>query len=227
MKRNYWKIDGRQHMIYVLLLLAISLSKIVRRRVDTTLVRSYSEYGGGINVHFYTEAAWQLITLSTWVVTFSEKLMKSAVICNNSGMGPTGERNVCPAMTDVERQLSDPSLYASDLFHLAHPFALQNLIVALKHINALRSYIGSLPAGGDNPQMAQLVLVDTVDSCGINFGCLITLLEENLPTVKTFDRRFYVFCIVLSGLKYVQLKSVNEPSQPANLWARCCHILRN
>ena len=166
--------------------------------MDTTLVRLCSEYGGEINdKHFYAEAAWQLITLSTWIVTFSEKLMKSVVICNNGGMEPTGERNVCPAMTDVQRPFSDPSLYSPDLIHLAHPFALQILVVALKHINALRSYIGSLPAGGDNPQMAQLVLVDTVDSCGINFGSLITLLEGNLPTVKTFDRRLYVSCLAL------------------------------
>jgi len=73
------------------------------------------------------------------------------------------------------------------LLHLAHPFTLQNLVAALKHTKAIRGYIGSLPAGGENPQMAQRVLVDTVDCSGIDFGALISLLEESLTPVQALD----------------------------------------
>jgi len=47
--------------------------------------------------------------------------------------------------------------------------------------------MGSLPAGGENPQMAQLILIDTVDGSGINFGSLVALLEDNLPITKKLD----------------------------------------
>ncbi|KAF9535274.1 hypothetical protein CPB83DRAFT_841502 [Crepidotus variabilis] len=118
------------------------------------------------------DVAWQLISLCIWVVNFAESLMKVAVLSSNTNPG------------QIEH-LPDSSLLCSpSLLHLAHPFALQNVVVALKHVKAIRIYLGSLPAGGENSQMAQLIITDSIDSCGIDFGGLITILEDALPAAK-------------------------------------------
>lgn len=74
------------------------------------------------------------------------------------------------------------------LLHLSHPFALQNLIKALDHVKALRAYIGSLPAGGEQAKVAQVVLVDAVDCSGVNFGELLGLLGNNFDSAQKLER---------------------------------------
>ncbi len=79
------------------------------------------------------------------------------------------------------------------LLHLCHPFALQNLIKALEHVKALRSYIGSLPAGGEHAKVAQVVLVDAVDCSGVNFGDLLLLLGESFESAQQLGRELQIY----------------------------------
>lgn len=74
------------------------------------------------------------------------------------------------------------------LLHLSHPFALQNFISALKHVKAIRMFLGSLPAGGEHAKAAQAVLIDAVDCSGINFGDLVSLLEDNFESARKVER---------------------------------------
>ncbi|KAF8965263.1 hypothetical protein BDZ97DRAFT_1918412 [Flammula alnicola] len=122
------------------------------------------------------EAVWQIISMCTWVVSFAVKLMKACVLSSN-------------AVLDEKEggQADSEGLALPILLHLAHPFALQNLIAALQHVKAFRTYVGSLPAGGENAKIAQFVLVDTVDSSGVDFGGLISLLEENFDSTQKIE----------------------------------------
>jgi hypothetical protein len=79
------------------------------------------------------------------------------------------------------------------LLHLAHPFTLQNIITALKHVKAFRAFLGPLPAGGENSQIAKEVLVDLVDCSGVDLTGLITALEGVLERVQNFDRELLQF----------------------------------
>lgn len=78
------------------------------------------------------------------------------------------------------------------LLTLCHPFSFYNLFVALKHVKDFRSFLGSLPAGSENSQAAQNVLVDAVDCSGIDLRSLISLLEEHyLDSIQKIDRMYF------------------------------------
>ncbi|KAF9484725.1 hypothetical protein BDN70DRAFT_872266 [Pholiota conissans] len=119
------------------------------------------------------DAVWQIISICTWVVSFTERLMKACVLSNNSLIATTkgGGQEFETVMSPI-------------LLHLAHPFALQNFISALRHVQTFRTFLGSLPAGGKHAKMAQAVLIDAVDCSGVDFGGLISLLDENLATAQ-------------------------------------------
>jgi len=57
----------------------------------------------------------------------------------------------------------------------------------LKHVKSFRAFLGSLPAGGENSQIAKEVLVDLVDCSGIDLTGLITVLEEVYERVQSHD----------------------------------------
>jgi len=80
-------------------------------------------------------------------------------------------------------------------------------------MKAIGTYIGSLPAGGENPRLAQLILLDALDCCGLDFGGLIAILEESLQAVKAFDRAFLIVSSFVSQLNEPKLKYVDEPLQ--------------
>ena len=98
-------------------------------------------------------------------------------------------------------QSDDQTLSSPILLHLAHPFTLQNFITALKHVKEFRGFLGSLPAGGENSQIAKEVLVDLVDCSGIDLTGLISALEEVLERVQSLDRELNIFCLSTSLLQ--------------------------
>ncbi|CAA7271639.1 unnamed protein product [Cyclocybe aegerita] len=130
------------------------------------------------------DAAWRILGMCTWVVNLTEKLMKACVLSSNVKVAKSPVKTEEPESTVL---LDATQLTAPILLHLAHPFALQNLLIALRHVKAFRTYLGSLPAGGENPKMAQTILIDTVDSSGVDFAELITALEEALPAIHALD----------------------------------------
>ena len=94
-------------------------------------------------------------------------------------------------------------------------------------MKAIGAYIGSLPAGGESPRLAQLILLDALDCCGIDFGGLIAILEESLQAVKAFDRAFLIVTSFVSQLNEPKLKCVNEPLQFASQCRPCNPISSN
>ena len=90
-------------------------------------------------------------------------------------------------------QIDDQTLNSPILLHLAHPFTLENFITALKHVKEFRTFLGSLPAGGENSQIAKEVLVDLVDCSGVDLTGLILALEEVLERVQNLDRELLIF----------------------------------
>ena len=83
------------------------------------------------------------------------------------------------------------------LLHLAHPFTLRYFIDGLKHVKSFRAFLGSLPAGGENSQIAKEVLVDLVDCSGVDLTGLITALEEVYERVQNHDRELLNFGVFL------------------------------
>ncbi|KDR81679.1 hypothetical protein GALMADRAFT_239795 [Galerina marginata CBS 339.88] len=122
------------------------------------------------------EAVWQMIGMCTWVINFTEKLMKACVLSSNATIVVTPLGN-----SDSE------TLAMPILLHLCHPFSLQNVFSALRHVKAFRFFLGSLPAGSEHSQIAQTMLVDAVDSSGVDLGNLISLLEEYLEPLRNMD----------------------------------------
>jgi len=123
---------------------------------------------------------WPLIKMSTWVINFTEKLMKMCVLLSNATIAMKEELNI-PAQNDPH------ALNSPILLHLAHPFTLRYFIDGLKHVKSFRAFLGSLPAGGENSQIAKEVLVDLVDCSGVDLTSLITALEEVYERVQNHD----------------------------------------
>lgn len=67
--------------------------------------------------------------------------------------------------------------------HILHPLVLNNLRDAIGHVRRFRDELDPLPPKGENSQIAKDVLMDTVNSSGVNLDALLPLLEEIKPLV--------------------------------------------
>lgn len=76
------------------------------------------------------------------------------------------------------------------LLHLVHPFALQNLIAALKHIKRFYQYVKSTTASVEKSQIAKDLLLDLVDCSGLNLEGLETVLEASIQGINGLPREF-------------------------------------
>lgn len=133
--------------------------------------------------------------------------MKMCVLSSNAAIGKKEMPQIrlysyCDALFPInllsyKAQNDDQTLNSPILLHLAHPFTLQNFISALKHVKEFRAFLGSLPAGGENSQIAKEVLVDLVDCSGVDLTGLISALEEVLERVQSLDRELIKFCAFL------------------------------
>ncbi|TFK42513.1 hypothetical protein BDQ12DRAFT_676334 [Crucibulum laeve] len=126
-------------------------------------------------------AAWQLIGISTWIVNFTERLMKQCVL----SWDPTGQQGGNGAQ--ISSNATKKMLESPILLTLIHPYAVQNVLTALRHVRQFRSFLGSLPAGGENAHIAKDVLIDLVDRSGVDFTALSNLLEEVVKASKMLD----------------------------------------
>ena len=62
------------------------------------------------------------------------------------------------ATTDTSAHIANPQLL--------HPYALDNLIGALSHFNVFRAYLDTLNASALKADIANEVIVDTIDCSG-------------------------------------------------------------
>lgn len=153
-----------------------------------------------------TDAVWQLIALSTWVIEFTAKLMKACILASNAIVDSLeGSQSgmlyfVCMACFPLTSYLDSGLLGQPILLHLCHPFALQNFLAALNHVKAFRAFLAAMPAGSNNTQITQAVLVDTVDYSGVDFGSLISLLQASMEPVQKLEgehlNRYVTFCVL-------------------------------
>lgn len=74
------------------------------------------------------------------------------------------------------------------LLHLIHPFALQNLITALRHVKKYYQFLKSLSARVETSQIAKDLLTDMIDYSGLNLEGLEGILESSLRNVETLRR---------------------------------------
>ncbi|KAF9454558.1 hypothetical protein P691DRAFT_770453 [Macrolepiota fuliginosa MF-IS2] len=133
------------------------------------------------------DAVWRLTGLSNWIVALLERIMKECVMfCD------------VPLREDIEDSQDDlfgPTLddasanweISPTLLHLIHPFALQNLITALKHVKRYHQYLKSMSVSAEKSQIAQDLLVDMVDCSGLNLEGLETVLDASIQAVEALS----------------------------------------
>ncbi|KAG6810190.1 hypothetical protein H0H92_012954 [Tricholoma furcatifolium] len=127
-------------------------------------------------------AVWQLIGLSTWIISLAEKVLKECVL-------------FCDLSSEEEKKASDENTYmsalpleSSVLLHLVHPFAFDNFLAALSHVQKFSAYIRSLTARGENAQIARDVVIDLINNSGIDISALISQLEDTRQELRALDR---------------------------------------
>ncbi|KAF7778667.1 hypothetical protein Agabi119p4_3012 [Agaricus bisporus var. burnettii] len=129
------------------------------------------------------EAAWQLIGLSKWIITLLEKIMKECILfCDVPET---------PRMKATQDTASDTWYISPTLLHLIHPFALQNLITALRHVKKYYQFLKSLSARVETSQIAKDVLTDMIDYSGLNLEGLEGILESSLRNVESLRPEDY------------------------------------
>ncbi|KAI0082625.1 hypothetical protein K474DRAFT_1654738 [Panus rudis PR-1116 ss-1] len=121
------------------------------------------------------DAIWQLVGLSGWFIEFLERLMKECVSIGDTMSQGEGTIKVDTA---AETPGLEPSLQTPLLLHLAHPYAIRNVQVALSHVKRFRDEIKGHTARGENAQIAKEFLMDLLNSSGVNLDELSPILEE-------------------------------------------------
>jgi len=83
------------------------------------------------------------------------------------------------------------------LLHLAHPFALQNLITALKHVRRYYQFLKTSSAKIEKSQIAKDVLIDMIEYSGLDLEGLETILDLNIQSVEALQRAYWKNIILL------------------------------
>lgn len=77
------------------------------------------------------------------------------------------------------------------MLHLLHPYALRNLHTAVGHVKRLRDALNPLPPKGENSQIAKDILMDTVDSSGVDINVFLNLLQSFKGAVKLSSTHYH------------------------------------
>ncbi|KAH7889366.1 hypothetical protein F5I97DRAFT_1993976, partial [Phlebopus sp. FC_14] len=141
------------------------------------------------------EAVWQLVSLSSWVVGFLEKLLKEClsladltnIESNPNEIRPKAEpvdENDSFLCNDLPRSRLSSPFDSPILLHLIHPLTLGNLIGVTIHVNRFYQTISSLSAKGENAQIARDILLDLVTCSGLNLKELEAIFKSAVPDVR-------------------------------------------
>ncbi|KAI3610536.1 pseudouridylate synthase 4 [Moniliophthora roreri] len=140
---------------------------------------------------FNTDAVWQLVDVSTWIMAFLEKMMRECILQWDlaSSAHSDGELNREIGLPKSTNSLifSDPSDIPPDMLHFAHPQASRNVLDAVMNVKKFREFLGALTARSENSQIAKDVLIDQVDCSGIDLAGVIPILNELHDSLQTVD----------------------------------------
>ncbi|KAF8892522.1 hypothetical protein BD779DRAFT_1670216 [Infundibulicybe gibba] len=123
---------------------------------------------------FDLDAVWQLIGWVTWVVNFTEILMKECVFSFDVGTKTPEDKDGLPKSPPQPDNPLDSPIF----LHLIHPYGLGNFTTVLKYIQHFRNHVGSFNPPGEGAHIARDILVDLVDRSGIDFSALGELLDS-------------------------------------------------
>lgn len=123
---------------------------------------------------FDLDAVWQLVSLSGWVIEFTEELLKECVLAAES--------------TISHATITSTSPLASPIFvHLWHPYSLRRLRDSLVDVKAFRDHVAGLPTRQEHAQIVRAVLTDVVDSSGFDLDRLGRVLNDILQDMQGLD----------------------------------------
>ncbi|KAI5123618.1 hypothetical protein M0805_003433 [Coniferiporia weirii] len=160
------------------------------------------------------EAVVYLTSLCAYFVELSEKLLKECVELAGDGSLRDGSRSAS-ASGEISRPLDLPKLnvipdddpfsanpasrsplkqpptidLSCSLTHIVHPYALDNFHCFLQHMRRFRAHLGSTSRSDEHHQMAKEMLIDTVDSSGIDLEALDKMICEIKDEVNTNAER--------------------------------------
>ncbi|KXN86898.1 hypothetical protein AN958_09493 [Leucoagaricus sp. SymC.cos] len=146
------------------------------------------------------DAVWQLTGLANWVITLLEKVMKECILFRDV---PDQAPVIEESQDDLFGPAGDDNTPASGfeispiLLHLVHPFALQNLVTALKHVRKYHQHLKSASARVEKSQIAKDLLVDMVDCSGIDLEGLETILDGSVQSVEALPRLLSFPCALI------------------------------
>ncbi|PSR77354.1 hypothetical protein PHLCEN_2v7955, partial [Hermanssonia centrifuga] len=121
------------------------------------------------------EAVWQLVGLSTWLISLLERILKQCVFIGENS-APSSSPN--SPMKDGGNIDPLASSGLSILVNLIHPYALNNLNTAIAHVKRFRDDLNSLSAKKENSQMAKDVIMDHIACSGVHLDALSESLQE-------------------------------------------------
>ncbi|KAF8578251.1 hypothetical protein K439DRAFT_1417327 [Ramaria rubella] len=179
---------------------------------------------------------WHLIALSTWLVDFAERVVRGCVLWQGglsvhiarSPNGQAHDTKVKMEPMEVERDdlfdgdlspFPDVIMYNAmpSLIHISHPYALDNFIGALSHLNTFRTFLDTLTASRLKAGLAKEVVVDVIDCSGIDFK----ELESGLRMIKKLEE----FTSLDADVFQRCFCSLSPTPQIHNLLVKACNLI--
>ncbi|KAH0583791.1 hypothetical protein H2248_009394 [Termitomyces sp. 'cryptogamus'] len=161
------------------------------------------------------DAVWQLVSLSTWIVSLTESLLKECVMSSNLDSNDAEKGN------NGSVSITSPPLDSPILLHISHPFFLDNFVMALSHVQKFCAYVKSLTARGETAQIARDITVDLINNSVFDISALVATLEQTRQEVRSSERescrRALVSCQPTSDMHQLLSRIIRSLTQPSIL----------
>ncbi|KIJ69307.1 hypothetical protein HYDPIDRAFT_185128 [Hydnomerulius pinastri MD-312] len=142
------------------------------------------------------EAVWQLVSISGWVVSFLENLVKECLsLADLMDVEPTAKEvqpkaepvdDTDPFLRDdIPRARISSPFDSPILLHIVHPLTLTNLVGVTFHVNRFYNSLSSLTAKGENSQIARDILLDLIGCSGLNLKGLEDVFKGALLDLRS------------------------------------------
>ncbi|TRM57610.1 hypothetical protein BD626DRAFT_514440 [Schizophyllum amplum] len=157
----------------------------------TSAFEECNEDGG-----FDLDALWQLVGLSSWIVSYVERLMKEAVqFANRTIPAPSDDDDLFGSLPASPSSPSAGIAAAVDnapspvLLPLAHNIAMTSIDYALQLVDKLCTQVGTVKGSDERSLLAKNVLGDLVNCAGISMKEIRTsaILEDITIEMESMD----------------------------------------